>query len=223
MGSDTERSVGSFSTIYNTWKPGLNRAPSDFDTRHLVTVDYVYQLPFGRGKMLLGSVNKLADIFVGGWQMSGIFRDTSGLPWGLYEPGYTTNWTYSEGGVITGKLKVHKHYNQNGDPQYFDNPSAVNNGISIGTPVRLPYPGEAGQRNNLRGDGYLNLDSGLSKSWKMAELGTLKFSWEVYNVTNTVRFDPASISGQLSGGNLSVASSLLSAPRRMQFSLRYDF
>jgi hypothetical protein len=45
----------------------------------------------------------------------------------------------------------------------------------------------------------------------------------VYNVTNTVRFDPASIGSQLTGGNLGVASSLLSAPRRMQFSVRYDF
>jgi hypothetical protein len=95
--------------------------------------------------------------------------------------------------------------------------------VATGTPVRLPYPGEAGQRNNLRGDGYFDLDSGLSKSWKIRELGALKFAWEVYNVTNTVRFDPASIGGQLTGGNLGVASTELSSPRRMQFSLRYDF
>jgi hypothetical protein len=42
-------------------------------------------------------------------------------------------------------------------------------------------------------------------------------------VTNTVRFDPASIGGQMTSGNLGIASSLLTAPRRMQFSLRYDF
>jgi hypothetical protein len=226
VGSDTERSpalVASFSIIYNTWKPGLNRAPSDFDTRHLLTTDYVYQLPFGRGKAVLGTANHLTDALIGGWQMSGIFRATSGLPWGLFEPGYTTNWTYSEGAVITAPLKVHRHYDQFGDPQYFTNPTAVNNGISTGTPVRLPYPGEAGQRNNLRGDGYLDLDSGLSKSWKIAELGSLKFAWEIYNVTNTVRFDPASISGQLTGGNLGVASNTLSLERRQQFALRFDF
>ena len=58
-GSDAERSTefgtnstntGSFSEILNTWKPYLNRGVSDFDTRHLITVDWVYQLPFGRGK-----------------------------------------------------------------------------------------------------------------------------------------------------------------------------
>jgi hypothetical protein len=51
----------------------------------------------------------------------------------------------------------------------------------------------------------------------------LKFAWEVYNVTNTVRFDPASIGDGLTGGNLGVASRLLTKPRVMQFSLRYEF
>ncbi|MDI3255374.1 MAG: hypothetical protein QJR10_11405, partial [Bacillota bacterium] len=64
---------------------------------------------------------------------------------------------------------------------------------------------------------------GLRKSWGLKEYGTLRFAWEVYNVTNTVRFDPASIGSTLSSGNLGVASSLLSLGRRMQFSLRYDF
>jgi hypothetical protein len=38
-----------------------------------------------------------------------------------------------------------------------------------------------------------------------------------------VRFDPFSISGQLTGGSLGIASTTLSTPRRMQFSLRFDF
>jgi hypothetical protein len=226
-GSDSERSpalaTGNLSIIYNTWKPGLNRGPSDFDTRHLLTSDYVYLLPFGKGKQWLGNSNVLTDALVGGWQLSGIIRATSGLPFSLSEPGYTTNWTYGSLGVVTSPLKTHKYYDQNGNPQYFANPGAINNGVATGTPVRLPYPGEAGQRNNFRGDGYFDLDSGLSKNWKFGEFGALKFAWEVYNVTNAVRFDPASISSQLTSGNLGIASSLLSSPRRMQFSLRYDF
>jgi hypothetical protein len=237
-GSDTERapalSATNFSIIFNTWKPGLNRASSDFDTRHLVTVDYVYQFPFGRGKAMLGGINKLTDVFVGGWQLSGILRATSGLPFSFYEPGYTTNWTYSSYAVATGKVQMKRHFDANGNPQYFVNPSAMNTDVSwggnlapdqSGAPgnMRLPYPGEAGERNFFRGDGYFDLDDGLAKSWKLAELGTLKFAWEVYNVTNTVRFDPASIGSQLTSGNIGIATSLLSSGRRMQFSLRYDF
>jgi Carboxypeptidase regulatory-like domain len=230
FGSDTEANgqgtsiTGGHSTIiYNTWKPYLNRAHSDFDTRHLLTLDYVYQLPFGRGKQLLGNVNGVANAFLGGWQWSGIVRTTSGLPFTLFEPGYTTNWDWGSGAVATQKIKMRRHFDANGNPQFFDNPDAINNGVYTGSPVRLPYPGEAGERNNFRGDGYFDYDSGIDKSWGLGEYGTLKFAWEVYNVTNTVRFDPNSIGSNLTGGNLGVASTLLTQPRRMQFSLRYDF
>jgi len=63
----------------------------------------------------------------------------------------------------------------------------------------------------------------VSKTWALPARATLKFAWEVYNVTNTVRFDPASIDSGLTDGSLGVASSLLTSPRRMQFSLRADF
>jgi Carboxypeptidase regulatory-like domain len=231
-GSDTERSTefgsngsntGAFSAILNTWKPYLNRGVSDFDTRHLITVDAVYQLPFGRGKMLASNVNGLTDAFVGGWQLSGINRWSSGLPFSFSEPGWTTDWQIESFAVATQPLKAHRHFDTNGNPQYFADPSGINAGVATGSPVRLPYPGEAGQRNNFRGDGYFDIDTGLSKTWRIKEFGALKFAWETYNVTNTVRFDPASIGGQLTGGNLGIASSLLTQPRRMQFSLRYDF
>ena len=119
---------------------------------------------------------------------------------------------------------MRKHIDSGGDIQFFDDPDAITNGVSTGSPIRIPYPGETGQRNNFRGDGYFNIDSGLSKSWKIRESGALKFAWEVYNVTNSARFDPAFIdSGLTDQGALGKASALLTVPRRMQFSLRYDF
>jgi len=228
IGSDAERATeftggGSFSDILNTWKPSLNRGSSDFDTRHLLIVEGVYQLPFGRGKAVLGGANRLADAIVGGWQLSGIDRTTSGLPWSLFEPGWTTDWQIESYGVVSGNVKMRRHYDTNGNPQYFDNAAGINSGVSSGTPVRLPYPGEAGERNFFRGDGYFDIDSGLSKTWSLPEHAKMKFAWETYNVLNMVRFDPASIGSGLTGGNLGVASSLLATPRRMQFSLRVDF
>jgi hypothetical protein len=85
------------------------------------------------------------------------------------------------------------------------------------------FTGRQTLRNNFRGDGYFDIDSGLSKAWTFARYGALKFSWEVYNVSNSVRFDPFSINTQLTSGTLGVASSELTSPRRMQFALRYDF
>jgi hypothetical protein len=231
-GSDTERSnefgtnasnTGSFSTILNTWKPYLNKGDSDFDTRVLITTDWVYQLPVGRGKLLAGGADGLLNSLIGGWQWSGIERWTTGLPFSLGEPGYTTDWQIGSFGVQTTPVKMHRHLDSAGNPQFFADPASINTGIASGGPVRLPYPGEAGQRNNYRGDGYFNIDSGINKTWKIRETSSLAFAWEVYNVTNSVRFDPAFIGSQLSAGNLGIANTLLTVPRRMQFSLRYDF
>jgi hypothetical protein len=127
--------------------------------------------------------------------------------------------------VTDPSLHAVKTFDSTRSPHYL-NATAINNGVTTGGPVRLPYPGETGQRNNFRGDGYLDLDSGLTKSWAFGKYGALKFTWEVYNVTNTNRFDPYSIGSGLTQGNLGTASALIGgngAPRRMQFALRYDF
>jgi hypothetical protein len=228
MGSDDEAmNAGSgteFSTIINTWNPKLNKATSDFDTRHMITGDWVYQLPVGRGKAYLGNITRPLNALAGGWQLSGIAHWTSGLPFSLNDDGYVTNKNNEASAVITGPIKMRRHLNAQGEPEFFDNPSAITTGFSTnGSPVRTSRPGEAGNRNYFRGDGYFDVDSGLSKNWKIAKYGVLKFSWEVYNVTNTVRFDPASIEGNPTSTTLGVASSEMSAPRRLQFALRFDF
>lgn len=238
MGSDTERATeidstfGSFSDIINSWKPSLNRGVSDFDTHHLITVDWVYKLPFGRGQYLGSKASRWTDALIGGWQWSGLNRWTSGLPFSLYEPGWTTNWQIEANAVTTGKVKVHRHLDSSGNPQVFADPAAINNGVTAGFPIRLPYPGEAGERNNFRGDGYFDIDSGLAKTWHLYENQILHFGWEVFNVTNSVRFDTAptnvttagpALNGQLTSGTLGVYTATLTQPRRMQLSLRYDF
>jgi hypothetical protein len=168
------------------------------------------------------------DGFVAGWQLSGLARWSSGLPFSIYEPGWATNWQIESNTVVTGVVKTHRHI-VNGSPEALADPDAVNNGVAAGTPVRLPYPGEAGQRNNYRGDGYFDVDTGLSKAWKIREDMNLKFAWEVFNATNSVRFDtnPVSVYGglntQLTSGTLGQYSSTLTIPRVQQFSLRYSF
>jgi hypothetical protein len=81
-------------------------------------------------------------------------------------------------------------------------------------------------RNNLRGDGYFDIDNTLSKIWKIGELGTLKFDGQVFNVTNTNRFDTSSLTTGLTDGTLGAYGTTLPAQssfRRMQFGLRFDF
>jgi hypothetical protein len=232
MGSGAERS-NEFSTdafggegIQNSWNPKLNKAVSDFDTRHLITIDWVYALPLGSGKRILGGANRITDAVIGGWQWSGLSRWSSGLPFSTYEPGWTTNYEQSGFGVVTAPVKIKRHL-VNGVPQVFaaDTATAINNGVYNGSPIRLPYPGEAGMRNAFRGDGYFDIDSSLSKTWKLHDEMKLKFAGEVYNVGNNVRFDdsPANLSSSMTTGTFGTYGGMLTTYRRMQFGLRLDF
>jgi hypothetical protein len=232
MGSGAERS-NEFSSdsfggagIQNSWNPKLNKAVSDFDTRHLITIDWVYALPVGRGKAALGGANRLVNALLGDWQFSGLSRWASGLPFSVYEPGWSTNWQLEGAGVLTAPVKIHRHI-VNGIPQVFagDSATAINFGVTTGSPIRLPYPGEAGQRNVFRGDGYFDIDSSLSKAWNLHENMKLKFAGEVYNVGNNVRFDdsPTNLNAGLTSGTFGAYGGMLTTYRRMQFGLRLDF
>jgi hypothetical protein len=235
MGSDTERAseftTNSFSFITNSFNPSLNRGVSDFDTRHLLTGNFIDQLPFGRGKRFATNANRLTDALIGGWTLSGITRWSSGLPFSVVPPyAYSTNYQNQSRAVITGPIKIHRHINAQGLPEVFADPDALNNGIANGFPLRYPYPGENGQRNVFRGDGYFEQDASLAKVLKTHEGQALRFAWEVFNVSNSSRFDTSAISalGGLnntvtSGEGFGVYSHQLVQSRKQQFSLRYDF
>jgi hypothetical protein len=232
MGSGAERSnefsSDSFggSGIQNSWSPKLNKGPSDFDSRQLVTIDAVYRLPVGRGKAMLSGANSLAEAILGGRQVSGLSRWASGLPFSVSEPGWTTNYQPEGAGVVTGFVPVKKHL-ISGVPQVFAGNSAntINAGVYNGYPIRLPYPGEAGERNNFRGDGYFDIDSALDKTWDVHKQVKVKFAAEVYNVGNEVRFDdsPLNLNTGLTSGTFGAYGGLLSTYRRMQFGLRVEY
>ena len=235
MGSDTERAseftTNSFSFITNAFNPKSNRAVSDFDTRHLLTGNFIYPFPFGRGRRFGAESNGVTNAIIGGWTLSGITRWSSGLPFSILPPlSYATDYQQNTPAVVTGPIKIHKHLVEGGLPQVFADPNSLNNGIATGHPLRYPYPGEGGSRNAFRGDGYFEQDASLAKVWNTFHNQTLRFAWEVFNVSNTSRFDTSAISSNgglntqvTSGAGFGIYSSSLVQTRKQQFSLRYDF
>jgi hypothetical protein len=223
LGSDTERGYNQqiFGSLVNSWNIRGNRGPSDFDVRHSVVMNGIYNLPFGRGATFLSGANRAVDTLIGGWSLSGLMHWTSGLPFNTFDGlGWGTNWAIQSFNVQTGPISSGGHQSDaNGDPNAFKNQAqALAN-------LRAPYPGETGQRNIFRGDGYFSIDSGLSKIFRITERQNLKFSFEVFNVTNSVRFDPASIANNPFGSASTFGnySTLLTRPRVVQLSLRYAF
>jgi hypothetical protein len=127
---------------------------------------------------------------LGDWQLSGIFRWNSGLP--IQTPfqadRWATNWNLQSNMVRA--CPVSSSPTRSGNARVFTNQDEVFRCW------REPRAGEVGDRNILRGEGYMSIDLGLTKQFKMPWEGhRLQFRWEVFNVTNTQRFDNASLQG----------------------------
>jgi hypothetical protein len=227
LASDTERSGTSGSSTYgyiiNIFNPKGNYGPSDFDVRHSFTGNLDWALPFGRSKLVGGGVNRLTDEFIGGWTLNALMHATSGLPFSAIDGlGWGTDWDVQSFDVATGKISSGGHHANSEDSQ----PNAFKNQPQAIAAIRPPYPGETGQRNSFRGDGYSSLDTGLAKVFRITEGQQVKFAAEVFNTLNQVKFDPHTVQADPFGGPSSFgdyASPLLTQGRRMQLSLRYSF
>jgi hypothetical protein len=67
---------------------------------------------------------------------------------------------------------------------------------------------------------------GLAKRWKVRERIDLKFAWEVFNMTNSVRFDMntnTSLDNGSDDGSFGLYRATLTVERVRHFSLRFGF
>ena len=221
------------SFILNPLRQRDNYAESDFDVRQIINANAVWQLPFGKGRFLFGNASKVADAFLGGWQLSGIFRWNTGLPISspFDDARWATNWNVQSNVV---RAKDFKTCPVRGGKLFGCNTVAAYSGF------RNAYPGETGDRNVFRLPGYVTLDMGLSKSLTMpwSEKHKLQLRLEGFNITNTQRM------GGIAGGrdgygisnnpqNVTTISqippawanfvSIQGKPRVLQIGLRYSF
>jgi hypothetical protein len=220
--------------ILNALRPDDNRSVSDFDTRHVVNANFLFQLPVGRNQIWFSDMGKVADVFLGGWQLAGVYRYNSGQP--IYSPfdqaQWATNWNVQSSGV---RLRPVMATSPRSTQNIFSDPQAVFNSW------RNARPGETGDRNVLRLPGYQTLDLGLSKSFTMPWSENHKFQirWEVFNVTNVQYFgldaaqtgvtrsswglpqDPETATAASNFGKIYTTTQ--GSPRSMQFGLRYSF
>jgi len=221
--------------VVNALDPDQNYASSDFDARHIINANWLIGLPFGRGKRFLGDTNRIADGILGGWQLTGIFRWNSGLPFQtpFDASRWATNWNVQSNGVRVRPLQA--------SPTRGASPNVFGDAKAALASFRNARPGEVGDRNVLRAPGYFSLDAGLNKTFKMPFEGhTLQFRWEVFNVTNTQFFDADSIAdlglprdpylrnlnptddfGRFTATQVPLNET--KAGRVMQFALRYQF
>jgi hypothetical protein len=204
------------------------RGNSDFDIRHLVNANFIYELPFGRGQRFGSGMPGWANQIIGGWEVSGIFTARSGLAFGTTSGTFPVGFNFNSPAAInTGAnlaaLRARIH-DVGSTIQFFDDQTAVFDPQNpTAGALRFPRHGEIGSRNILRGPGFWNLDTAVMKNFKMpwSESQSLQIRWESFNLFNHHSFGlPAA---NIVGATFGQITGSASAAREMQFAVRYSF
>jgi len=158
------------------------RALSEFDRTHVVTGNFLYDLPIGKGRHWLNSASGVANQIVGGWSVNGLYTHMSGEPFSVNSGVRTNNYSHISRADIVG-TKPDVHYHEAAGvfgPVVFDDPGAF----------AFPAPGSDGAgRNIFRAAPYWNVDISLIKQFDITERVKLQFRVEAFNAFNHANFD----------------------------------
>ena len=156
-----------------------DRALSDLHREHAFTFDYVWQLPFGKGKAFGANWNTVTDAVLGGWQLTGIITASSGPPFNTTVPRDIAN--------IGPRVNAERP-NLVGDPfsGVSGAPEEYINLAAFGEPAPYTF-GNLG-RNALIAPGLFQFDAGLFKNFRLTERVGLQFRSEFFNAFNNVNF-----------------------------------
>ncbi|GGG74780.1 hypothetical protein GCM10011585_16890 [Edaphobacter dinghuensis] len=170
--------------------PNLDYAPSDFDVNQRFVASYVYDLPIGRGKKVMGGANRATDLLVGGWELTGITTFQSGFPFGInsadplnYTGSIAPRASYVPGCNIHGGVMA-KFQRLNMACFYQSAPGVY---------------GNTG-RNFLRQPGINNFDMGLAKSLALTDQMRLAFRVDTFNTFNHHQY-AITVGGLATGGS----------------------
>jgi Carboxypeptidase regulatory-like domain len=241
-GSEAGSTNGStgITNLQNAFAPNEGLGPGDYDARHQITADGVFDLPVGKGKRFAGNIPGWLDEAVGGWQVSTIYTFHTGNPLSCSSSGmYNTNYDLSSLCMLAPGATLPAtglNFDQAGIPNLFANTNVGNNLVP-------GYAGQVGTRGLLRGLSFWNLDMSVSKSFRLPKEGMrLTFRAEAYNLLNHENFaNPSTTSslyitqqpGLTTTGNYSAfgnsqfgeitSTNTGSAPRVLQMALRLTF
>ncbi|MGB6742200.1 MAG: TonB-dependent receptor, partial [Terracidiphilus sp.] len=208
------------------------RASGDFDARHVVNANAVYDLPFGHGKAFLSQPG-IAGAVLGRWSVTDIVAARTGTPLNVtysrssssVATGYTTN---QRPNLVPGvSLTPPGGKTIQGTAMNWINPAAF---------TAVPDSGYGDTpRNIARGPSLWQTDLGLSKRIPLAERVQLQFRCETFNLFNRAQYSlpleeiwlppagtsPSSIEPQVSTASTTPIGTR--TPREIQFALRLEF
>jgi hypothetical protein len=202
------------------------RSNSAADLRQRLSVQYVLDLPFGKGKRFLATANPVLDRIVSGWGLNGITAIQTGLPLALTTQAGNIMSTQFGAGIIrpnvvpnVSKKLSGTRYERTLPGNTWFNKAA----FSVPDPNGFVFGNENRVDSELRVDNANNWDVGLTKSTKISERFAIQFRAEYFNVFNRPQFGFTSGNLKAGSGNFGVSSTQANNPRTGQFSIRLNY
>jgi len=192
----------------NPYNYSADRGNSEQVRRHIFSLAYSYELPFGPGKSLANVRGPLGKV-IGGWQLAGISYLRSGTPFSVAFNTTQTGW-FSGRADLLHDPKLPR--SERSLTRWFD-------ASAFAVPAPFTYGNSA--RNLLFGPGDIVFDVSLLKDTKIKEALTLQFRAEFFNLPNHANFGnpAANISVPSTVGRITGAGD----PRQIQFGLKLIF
>ncbi len=211
------------SSIRNFYDLKADWSVDGSDIPQSLVLNYVYELPIGRGKKVGGQMNRAEDAIVGGWMVSGITTVQSGFPLSI-GPGTNSETVFggNQHAQLTGQsFKSGSCGGTNGVPAIpvgskycFFNPGAFT------SPSPFTFGDAPRYISNLRSPGYVNQDLTLAKWFSLTEKLRLQFGVQMFNAFNHANFGiPSSGVGSPTMG----LSSTTQGARQMQGVLKLTY
>ena len=175
---------------------GAEWGNADFDLRHAAVINFIYDLPFGKGRPLAAGAGGVAGVLISGWQTNGILRFQTGQAFSLLA-GLDVNGngtSNDRAALLSGNLnQVLNPGFASANRQYL----SLNNGAVLGVTPTPQIAGSMLARNDLFGPGVEEVDFSLFKNtvvtaWRDHNLN-VQFRAEAFNLFNHTNFaSPAS-------------------------------
>jgi hypothetical protein len=160
--------------------------PDDQNRNHVWVTNFVYELPFGKGKSFVGNAGRLEDALIGGWQITNTTNWSSGLPWTptIAECGALNEEDVGVCRPNKGSGSFHLgagSFNPITHQQVFFTPLTA-----LGGPFTDPGVGHLGNYGvfSLRGPRAFTSDAALSKNFAITERFKAQFRMDVFNLFN---------------------------------------
>ena len=208
---------------YSTWDKTVAYGRDDFVRANVFNAYGSYQLPFGKGKMFLAGANRVTDLLIGGYQLSGTVNWSSGLPYTL---------SINCGQDIPSSAPCYPNVIPGGHMKTsltsFDPVSRTRtfysqqdlSGGGLFSDAGLDHIGNSG-RNTYYGPTYYNTDLSLEKKFQIYERLLAQFRFDAYNAVNHI--NPGNPGGNITSAGTINGEAPGPGPRSLEFSVRLQF